>query len=62
MYESGRLHIGPEELEEVMAMSSLCDPSEVPAPYEVRRVIGNVGGAGIAMLIPPEDPRVRDQS
>lgn len=70
MYESGSLDIGPETLEEVMAMSSgnsiyvaaslLCDPSEVPAPYEVRRVIGNVGGAGIAMLIPPKDPRVRE--
>ena len=70
MFELGTLDIEPNILKEVMAMSSgnsifvaaplLCDPSEVPGPCEIRRIIGNVGRAGIAMLIPPQDPLVRE--
>ena len=37
----------------------LSDPGEVSEVYEVRRVVGNIGRAGIAMLIPPQDPRIR---
>lgn len=70
MFDSGTLNIEPRMLKKVMAMSSgnsiyvaaplLCDPYEVPEPYEIRRVVGNVGRAGIAMLIPPQNPRVRE--
>lgn len=70
MFDSGTLDIEPKMLKEVMALSSgnsiyvaaplLCDPYEVPEPYEIRRVVGNVGRAGIAMLIPPQNPRVRE--
>ncbi|MCJ1419369.1 hypothetical protein MMC32_005723 [Xylographa parallela] len=69
MFESGSMNLDPKVLSEVMAMSSgnsiyvaaplLCDPSEIPRHHEIRRIIGNVGRAGIAMLIQPQDPKVR---
>ena len=43
-----------------MAATLLCDPSEVTEPFEIRRVLGNVGRAGITMLIPPQSPCVRE--
>jgi hypothetical protein len=68
-FESGSLDIDPSLLEHVFAMSSgnsifvaaplLCDPFEIPLDQEVRRVIGNIGRAGIAMLIPPQDTKIR---
>jgi len=68
-FESGSFNIDPQLLKDVMAMSSgnsifvaatlLCDPFEKPAEYEIRRVVGNVGRAGLAMLIPPQDPKIR---
>jgi hypothetical protein len=36
-----------------------CDPWEVPAPYELKRVLGNVGRPGITMLVPPKNPIMR---
>ena len=34
----------------------LCDPINVPHDHEIRRVVGNIGKAGIALLIPPSNP------
>ncbi|KAF9872259.1 hypothetical protein CkaCkLH20_10351 [Colletotrichum karsti] len=61
--ESGSLDVSPDACKKVMALSVgdslyvavplLCDPIEEPSPYEVRRIRGNVGTPGIAMLIPP---------
>lgn len=69
MFESGTSDINPASLKQVFAMSSgnsifvaaplLCDPGKVLELHTVRRVIGNIGRAGIAMLIPPERPRIR---
>jgi hypothetical protein len=69
MFESGVYDINPILLTDVFAMSSgnsifvaasvLCDPSESPRDYEVKRIIGNIGRAGIAMMIAPQDPRIR---
>jgi hypothetical protein len=69
-FESGSFDITPHLLREVFAMSSgnsifvaaplLCDPSELPAEYEIKRVVGNIGRAGIAMLIPPQDTKIRE--
>ena len=69
LFESGSYNIEPSDLHDVFALSSgnsifvatqlLCDPSEVPKAYEVRRVVGNIGRAGLAMLIPPLNPRIR---
>jgi hypothetical protein len=71
LFESGRGHcnIKPDLLQGVMALSSgdsifvaaplLCDPSEILEPYELRRIVGNIGRAGITMLVPPANPLIR---
>ena len=53
MFESGELNLQPEDLEDVMAVSSsnnlyaseilFCDPYESPPAHAFRHVIGNVG-------------------
>ncbi|RYP75203.1 hypothetical protein DL771_002528 [Monosporascus sp. 5C6A] len=68
-FESGLFAIQPSSFTNVMAMSVgasiyiavplLCDPSEDPSPYEIRRIRGNIGKPGIAMLIPPRNPQIR---
>lgn len=67
--ESGSFDFVPHFLEQVMAISIgdslyvaaplLSDPAASLAPYELRRVIGNIGRAGLALLIPPKNPLVR---
>lgn len=42
-----------------VAAPLLNDPSEWRKEVQVDRVVGNIGRAGIAMLIPPQDPRIR---
>lgn len=69
MFESGTCNLDPHSLSEVFAMSSgnslyvagplLCDPYEQPSPTEIRRVVGNVGRAGITFLISPSDVKTR---
>ncbi|KAI0438802.1 hypothetical protein F4803DRAFT_533894 [Xylaria telfairii] len=68
--ESGLLKIPPSCFDNVLALSVrnsiyiaaplLCDPSENPASFEIRRISGNVGKPGIAMLVPPHNLRIRD--
>jgi hypothetical protein len=63
MFEIGKSNLYPESLKTVMAMSSgdslyianafLCDPTEKPQEYDLSRVTGNIGRAGLAMLISP---------
>lgn len=65
LFESGSCAVNPEGLGSVMAMAIgdsiyiaaglLCDPIETPMPHEIRRIIGNIGKPGIAMLIPPKE-------
>ena len=69
MFESGSFDILPQTLEHVFAMSSgnslfvaaplLMDPYRGEGASRIKRVIGNIGRAGIAMLIPPQDPQIR---
>ncbi|KAN0099778.1 hypothetical protein V8E51_013553 [Hyaloscypha variabilis] len=69
MFESGIYNISPELLKGTMAISSgnsifaaaslLCDPADMPQTYDVVRLLGNIGRAGIAMLVPPPKPRIR---
>ena len=69
MFESGTYDLNPSALEHVFAMSSsnslfvaaplLNDPSQLYNDNVVFRVVGNIGRAGIAMLIAPQDPRTR---
>lgn len=37
-----------------------CDPSQTPKKHELKRVLGNVGRPGITMLVPPENPVMRE--
>ena len=69
MFESGAYDLDPSDLEHVFAMSSsnslfvaaplLNDPSQRCNDRVVLRVAGNIGRAGVAMLIAPQDPRTR---
>ena len=69
MFESGTYDLKPSALAHVFAMSSsnslfvaaplLNDPSQRDNDRVVLRVVGNIGRAGIAMLIAPQDPRIR---
>ena len=38
----------------------LCDPYESPGPYELKQIQGNIGRAGITMLVPPQEPMLRE--
>ena len=68
-FETGRLNLRPDQLRNVMAMScgdslyvarSLTqDPISPSRPGSLRRVMGNIGRAGVAFLVPPHDPRVK---
>ena len=68
MCETGRLNLDPFRIESVMAISSgnslyiasdlLKDPAQpVRVPY-VKRVVGNIGRAGLALLVPPQEPKL----
>lgn len=69
MFESGGFDFVPEDLDRVMAISVgdsiyvaaplLCDPSIQPEPHDVRRIVGNIGRAGLALLIPPIGPKTK---
>ncbi|THV44085.1 hypothetical protein BGAL_0739g00020 [Botrytis galanthina] len=69
MLESGEINLEPKHFSNVMALSTgdsiyvaaalLCDPSETPLSHEIRRIVGNVGRPGIALLIPCSDPKIK---
>lgn len=71
MMETGSFNFNPCELSSVFALCSadsmyiasalLRDPSEVDGGQAagIKRVTGNIGRAGMALMIPPPDPAVR---
>ncbi|KAI9756772.1 MAG: hypothetical protein M1835_000705 [Candelina submexicana] len=69
MFESGNLNLSPKGLKDVIARSSgnslfvaaslLCDPSEAAEQDSIKRIIGNVGRANIAMLYAAASPRIK---
>ena len=69
LFESGSFDFNPPDLEQVMAISIgdslyvaaplLSDPAANLEGFEVRRVVGNIGRAGLALLIPPQNTLVR---
>ncbi len=69
MLESGSINLASTGLQSVMAMSSgdslyiatplLSDPAYKP-DSKITRIRGNVGWAGIALLIPPDETRTRE--
>jgi hypothetical protein len=70
MFDSGTCNLDPLALQEVFAMASgnsifiygalLCDPYEDVKPSEIRRVIGNIGRAGVSLLMGPPNPEIRE--
>ena len=71
MFESGRYDLNPDDLKNVMAMSTgnslyistalLQDPFE-PDPGLIQGVTGNIGRPGIAFLVSPVDPLTKSVS
>ncbi|OBT67776.1 hypothetical protein VE03_03499 [Pseudogymnoascus sp. 23342-1-I1] len=67
--ETGVFNLSPEQLKNVMAISSgnslyiaaelLSDPDEVVDPSDIRHVMGNIGKPGIALLVPPVAPKIK---
>ncbi|KAJ5108844.1 hypothetical protein N7456_005519 [Penicillium angulare] len=72
LFDSGQYDIPPDKLVDVMAISSndslfiagpmICTPSEQPPSDEIHRVTGNIGQGGIALLISPAEPRIREST
>lgn len=72
LFQTGRIDVDPEVLEGAMAISHsdsifvaqslLVDPSHSDITSPVRRIIGNVGKPGLAILLPPHAPEVRERS
>lgn len=70
MFESGGFDLQPEDLNRVMAMSAgdsifvaaplLCDPAVHCEPSVLRRIVGNIGRAGIAFMVAPSSPRTKN--
>lgn len=68
-FETGHLQVPSRDLESVMAMALgdsiylagglVCDPAVRPGPNEIKRIRGNIGKPGIAMLVPPTEPMHR---
>jgi hypothetical protein len=68
MFESGTFNFDPDSLRHVMALcfgdslfvvsALLDDPTEF-STHMIQRIPGNIGRAGMAMLIPPSSPQVR---
>ena len=70
--ETGCLDLRPSQFENVLAISSgdsiyvaaplLYDPAEEQSEHAIRRLSGNVGKAGLILLVPPADPQVLQTS
>jgi len=70
MFETGTFNLYPDQLSRVFAVSAsdslyiasalLRDPASNPRQTAIRRYTGNIGRAGVAFLVPPVDPLVRD--
>ena len=68
MCETGILNLNPGEMMSVMAISSgnslyiasdlLQDPAQPARGLSVNRVVGNIGRAGLAILVPPQEPKL----
>ncbi|KAH6714304.1 hypothetical protein BKA61DRAFT_58103 [Leptodontidium sp. MPI-SDFR-AT-0119] len=68
MFETGYMNLAPHSLEQVMAVSSgnslfvavglLEDPWQVTDYGGIRRLAGNIGKAGLNLLVPPPKPRI----
>ena len=73
LLQTGQVDIDPQDMQEAIAISYrdsifvaerlLCDPYYSVPFFPVRRIIGNVGKAGLVVLVPPSaPPEVRIQN
>ena len=70
--DTGQLGLDPEDLGKVLAVSSdnslyiagiaLSDPADAIPSYDIRRLTGSIGRAGVSLLIAPREPIVRGMS
>ncbi|KAF8246955.1 hypothetical protein K440DRAFT_552492, partial [Wilcoxina mikolae CBS 423.85] len=68
---SGGISLSPSTFEHVFAIAAedsiyasgllLNDPANRNAENQVRRILGNLGKAGIALLVSPKDPLIREE-
>jgi hypothetical protein len=71
MFEAD-IRVDPEGLQPVIAMAwensifvtnlLLSDPSDTNGTHRIKRIIGNVGRAGLTMMIAPDKPQIRAPS
>jgi hypothetical protein len=69
MMDTGRFDLEPGQLESVTALSSgdslyvpsslLHDPADVLQRFRIQRLTGNIGRAGLILLVPPSNPMMR---
>ena len=57
MFESGGFDFNPSIF---VAAPLLTDPATHSKPDDIRRIVGNIGRAGIAFLVPPKNPHTLD--
>ncbi|TVY86441.1 hypothetical protein LAWI1_G007669, partial [Lachnellula willkommii] len=72
MFESGQFDIALQSLRGVFALSSgdsifvysalLADPTVEPSRLHIKRVLGNLGRPGMAFLVSPAKPRLKEYS
>ncbi|RYN91066.1 hypothetical protein AA0119_g10778 [Alternaria tenuissima] len=68
-FETGEIQLEPRKLEGVLALSHknsifvasqmLEDPAKLSSKHLIRRLTGNIGRPGLALLIPPNNPRMQ---
>ncbi|MCJ1394812.1 hypothetical protein MMC18_007692, partial [Xylographa bjoerkii] len=69
MFESGSVNLDPEQLNDILAISSgnsmyaleclFCDPFSPPPVWKLRCLVGNIGKPGLALLMSPRDTVVQ---
>ena len=67
MFEAGT-NLNPQGLQHVIAMAwensifvtnvLLSDPSDTNSAHSIKRIIGNVGRAGLTMMVAPDKPQI----
>jgi hypothetical protein len=72
MLESGGIDIDPDQMKRVIAISAgnsifvaaklLSDPARDLPASTTKRIIGNIGSAGLSLLVVPENLRIRPES
>lgn len=67
--DSGHIDLNPQHLDKVLAVSTgnsiyiagivLSDPSSPVVEHDIRRIAGNIGRAGVSLLVAPKNLKIR---